>query len=41
VIKNLTSQGIATIETDEQARAPLHSKASVSIDGTIAPQPIR
>ncbi len=41
VIKNLTPQGIATIEIDEQARAPLHSKASVSIDGTIAPQPIR
>ena len=38
VIKNLTPQGIATIETDEQARAPLHSKARVSIDGTMAPQ---
>ena len=37
VIKNLTPQGIATIETDEQARAPIHSKASVSIDGTMAP----
>lgn len=41
VIKNLTSQGIATIETDDQATAPIHSKASISIDGTIAPQPIR
>lgn len=40
VIKNLTPQGIATIETDEQASAPLHSQASVSIDGTMGPQPI-
>lgn len=40
VIKNLTPQGIATIETDEQATAPLHSQASVSIDGTMGPQPI-
>lgn len=40
VIKNLTPQGIATIETDDQVTAPIHSKASVSIDGTIAPQPI-
>lgn len=40
VIKNLTPQGIATIETDNQVMAPIHSKASVSIDGTIAPQPI-
>ena len=41
VIKNLTPQGIATIETDDQSTAPIHSKASISIDGTIAPQPIR
>ena len=40
-IKNLTPEGVATIETDEQATAPIHSKASISIDGTIAPQPIR
>jgi multidrug resistance efflux pump len=41
VIKNLTPQGIATIETDDQSTAPIHSKASISIDGTIAPQPTR
>ena len=41
VIKNLTPQGIATIETDDQATAPTQAKATVSIDGTIAPQPIR
>ena len=41
VIKNLTPQGIATIETDDPATAPIHSKASISIDGTIAPEPIR
>ena len=40
-IKNLTPEGVATIETDEQATAPIHSKASISIDGTIAPQPNR
>lgn len=39
IIKNLTPEGIATIETDEQATAPLRSLATVSIDGTIAPQP--
>lgn len=41
VIKNITSQGIATIETDDQVTAPAQAQASVSIDGTIAPQPIR
>ena len=41
VIKNLTPQGLATIESDEPITAPLRSRATVSIDGTIAPQPIR
>lgn len=40
-IKSLTSQGIAIIETDDQVTAPLHANATVSIDGTIAPQTIR
>lgn len=38
VIKNLTPQGIATIQSDEQVTAPLGSRATVSIDGTVAPQ---
>lgn len=41
VIKKLTPQGIATIESDEPVTAPRSSRATVSIDGTIAPQPIR
>ncbi len=41
VIKNLTPQGLATIESDDPITAPLGSRATVSIDGTIAPQPIR
>ena len=41
VIKNLTPQGLATIESDEPITAPLRSRATVSIDGTIAPQPAR
>lgn len=41
VIKNLTPNGIATIETDEQVTAPVRSRATVSIDGTVAPQPTR
>jgi hypothetical protein len=41
VIKKLTPQGIATIESDEPVTAPPRSRATVSIDGTIAPQPSR
>ena len=41
VIKNLTPQGLATIESDEPITASPRSRASVSIDGTVAPQPIR
>lgn len=41
VIKNLTPQGLATIESDEPITAPPRSRATVSIDGTVAPQPIR
>lgn len=41
VIKNLTPQGVATIESDEPITAPLRSHATVSIDGTVAPQPVR
>ena len=41
VIKNLTPQGLATIESDEPITAPPGSRATVSIDGTVAPQPVR
>ena len=41
VIKNLTPQGLATIESDEPITAPPRSRATVSIDGTVAPQPVR
>jgi hypothetical protein len=41
VIKNLTAHGLATIESDEPITAPPHSRATVSIDGTVAPQPVR
>ena len=41
VIKNLTPQGLATIESDEPITAAPRSHATVSIDGTVAPQPIR
>ena len=41
VIKNLTPQGLATIQSDEPITAPLRSRATVSIDGTVAPQPVR
>ena len=41
VIKNLTPQGLATIESDEPITASPRSRASVSIDGTVGPQPIR
>lgn len=40
-ITSLTPEGFATIEMDEQVHAPVSSKAIVSIDGTIAPQPAR
>jgi multidrug resistance efflux pump len=39
VIKSLTPQGLATIESDEPVTAPTGSRATVSIDGTVAPQP--
>jgi hypothetical protein len=41
VIKNLTPQGLATIESYEPITASPRSRASVSIDGTVGPQPIR
>ena len=41
VIKSLTPQGLATIESDEPITAPPRSRATVSIDGTVAPQPVR
>ena len=41
VIKKLTPLGIATIESDEPVTAPPHSRATVSIDGTVGPQPLR
>ena len=41
VIKNITPQGLATIESDEPITAPPRSRATVSIDGTVAPQPVR
>jgi len=41
VIKNLTAHGLATIESDEPITAPPRSRATVSIDGTVAPQPVR
>jgi multidrug resistance efflux pump len=41
VIKKLTPQGIATIESDEPVTAPPRSRATVSIDGTVGPQPLR
>jgi len=41
VIKSLTPQGIATIECDEALDAPIRSRASVSVDGTMPPQPSR
>lgn len=40
VIKILTPQGIATIESDEPVTAPAGARATVSIDGTVAPQPL-
>jgi len=40
VIKNLTPQGIATIQSDEVITAPTGSRATVNIDGTMAPQPL-
>jgi hypothetical protein len=40
LIKNLNPQGIATIESDEPVTAPTGSRATVSIDGTVAPQPL-
>lgn len=40
VVKNLTPQGIATIQSDEPVTAPVGSRATVSIDGTVAPQPL-
>jgi hypothetical protein len=41
VIKSLTPHGLATIESDEPITAPPRSRATVSIDGTVAPQPVR
>ena len=41
VIKNLSLEGVATIESDEPVTAPPRSRATVSIDGTVAPQPLR
>jgi hypothetical protein len=41
VIESLTPQGLATIESDEPITAPPRSRATVSIDGTVAPQPVR
>lgn len=40
VIKKLTAEGIATIQSDEQITAPLGARATVSIDGTVAPEPL-
>jgi len=40
-ITSLTPEGFATIDMDEQVQAPVSSKAIVSIDGTIGPQPAR
>lgn len=40
VIKILTPQGIATIESDEPVTASVGARATVSIDGTVAPQPL-
>jgi len=39
VIQNITPQGIATIQTDEPTTSRPGSSATVSIDGTVAPQP--
>ena len=39
-ITNLNSDGLTTIQSDEQVNAPLHSKVTVSIDGTLGPQPV-
>jgi multidrug resistance efflux pump len=41
VIKKLTTQGIAMIESDEPVTAPPGSRATVSIDGTVGAQSAR
>lgn len=41
IIQKISPEGVATIAIDDPVTAPPGSKATVSIDGTIAPQPVQ